>query len=218
MQRKKQNGAHERELNNKFNRLHGIINSDSEVNEAITNEFYQIKSQLEDIELGRARGIILRSQTQWVEEGEKNTSYFLRIEKQNFCNKLITKIKTEKEVITNPKDILEEGRKYHMNLYSDDDRQCVRGGQSVNLIEEEFLTNASLPILNEDQKSQCEGLVTESELLKSIKTFKNGKAPGTDGLTAEFYKFFWKDIKDLLLSSINFALQYGRLSTEQKGG
>ena len=102
-----------------------------------------------------------------------------------------------------------------MKLYSDDDSQYVLGGQPVNLIEEEFLTNASLPKLNENQKSKCEGLMTESELLKSIKAFKNGKTPGTDGLTAEFYKYFWNDIKDLLLSSINFALQYGRLSTEQ---
>ena len=61
--------------------------------------------------------------------------------------------------------------------------------------------------------------MTESELSKSIKTFKNEKkTPGTDGLTAEFYKFFWNDIKYLLLSSINFALQYGRLSTEQRRG
>ena len=78
--------------------------------------------------------------------------------------------------------------------------------------------DANIVKLNESQKSQCEGLMTESELLKSIKTFKNGKTPGTDGLTAEFYKFFWNDIKDLLLSSINFALQYGRLSTEQRRG
>ena len=105
-----------------------------------------------------------------------------------------------------------------MKLYSDDDSQYVLGGQPVNLIEEEFLTNASLPKLNENQKSQCERLMTESELLKSIKTFKNGKTPGTDGLTAESYKFFWNDIKDLLLSSINFALQYDRLSTEHRRG
>ena len=101
-----------------------------------------------------------------------------------------------------------------MKLYSDNDSQYVLGEQPVNIIEEEFLTNASLPKLNESQKSQCEGLMTESELLKSIKTFKNGKTPGTDGLTAEFYKFFWNDINDLLLSSTNFALQYGRLSTD----
>ena len=58
--------------------------------------------------------------------------------------------------------------------------------------------------------------MTKSELLKSIKTFKNGKFPGIDRLTAKFYIFFWNDRKDLLLSSINFALEYGRLSTEQR--
>ena len=65
-----QNQAYEKELNNKFKRLHDIINSDSVVNEATTNEFYRIKSQLEDMEIERARGIILRSKAQWVEEGE----------------------------------------------------------------------------------------------------------------------------------------------------
>ena len=72
-----------------------------------------------------------------------------------------------------------------MYLYSDNDKQDVLGGQPVSLMEEEFLTNVSLPKLNESQKSQCQGLMTESKLLKCIKTFKNGKTPGTHGLTAE---------------------------------
>ena len=46
----------------------------------------------------------------------------------------------------------------------------------------------------------------------------NGKTPGTDGPTAEFYKFVWNDIKDLLLSSIIYALEYGGLPTEQRRG
>ena len=64
------------------------------------------------------------------------------------------------------------------------------------------------------EKISCEGALTENELLKSIKAFKNGKTPGTDGLTAEFYKFFWADIKRYLLDSINFALENGIMSVE----
>ena len=52
--------------------------------------------------------------------------------------------------------------------------------------------------------------------MKSIKAFKNGKTPGTDGLTAEFYKFFWLDIKGHLLASIRFALENGIMSMEQR--
>ncbi len=37
--------------------------------------------------------------------------------------------------------------------------------------------------------------VTEKELLASVKAMKANKSPGTDGLTAESYKFVWIDIK-----------------------
>ena len=60
--------------------------------------------------------------------------------------------------------------------------------------------------------------MTGNELLKSIKYFKNNKTPGTDGLTAEFYKFFWQDIKHVLLAGINYALVYGKLSVEERRG
>ena len=47
---------------------------------------------------------------------------------------------------------------------------------------------------------------------------KNGKSPGTDGLTSDFYKFFWIDIKHLVLDSLNYAYEKGELSIDQKRG
>ena len=47
---------------------------------------------------------------------------------------------------------------------------------------------------------------------------KNGKSPGTDGYTAEFYKFFWRDLGDILLDSLNEAFTIGHLSHTQKQG
>ena len=47
---------------------------------------------------------------------------------------------------------------------------------------------------------------------------KNGKSPGSDGFTAEFYKFFWIDIKYLVLDSLNYAFHNGELSIDQKRG
>ena len=77
----------------------------------------------------------------------------------------------QRTFIINPKDILEEGRKYHMNLYSDDESCNLLDRQPVRLIQEGILTSTPLPKLNKNPKSQCEGLLTESEL-KSIKTLK----------------------------------------------
>jgi hypothetical protein len=51
-----------------------------------------------------------------------------------------------------------------------------------------------------------------------LKDLKNSKSPGTDGLTAEFYKFFWIDIKLYLVQSIQYSLANGDLSIEQKRG
>ncbi len=44
------------------------------------------------------------------------------------------------------------------------------------------------------------------------------KTPRTDGLSANFYKYFWIDIKYLLTNSILYVMKKGELSIEQKRG
>ena len=46
----------------------------------------------------------------------------------------------------------------------------------------------------------------------------NCKSPGSDGYPAEFYKFFWNDIGEYLLNSLNESFQVGELSQTQKQG
>ena len=41
-------------------------------------------------------------------------------------------------------------------------------------------------------------------------------SPGNDGLTVEFYKFFWNDIKNSLFASIIEGKIKGKLSTSQR--
>ena len=79
----------------------------------------------------------------------------------------------------------------------------------------EYLT---IPQISDDSKSKCKEPFHEHELLKALKMMKNGKSPGTDGLIAEFYKFFWTDLKCILLASLNYGLRTGRLSLEQRRG
>ena len=56
-------------INKKYSVLHGKINSDSQVDDNIINEFQNVKSQLENIERDATMGAIIRSKAQWVEEG-----------------------------------------------------------------------------------------------------------------------------------------------------
>ena len=62
----------------------------------------------------------------------------------------------------------------------------------------------------------CDGLLTEHELATALKDMKNQKSPGSDGLTTEFYKLFWNDIKQFYINSINYSYQNGELTELQK--
>ena len=61
-------------------------------------------------------------------------------------------------------------------------------------------------------------MVNEEECTNALKDFDNNKTPGTNGLPAEFYRFFWPDICHDLLASYNFASQQGMLSISQRRG
>ena len=47
---------------------------------------------------------------------------------------------------------------------------------------------------------------------------KNNKSPGSDGYTAEFFKFFWSDLKDFLVRAINDVFVNRKLPVSQRLG
>ena len=51
--------------------------------------------------------------------------------------------------------------------------------------------------------------LTLDELGKAVMALQNGKSPGPDGISAEFYKAFWYLIKDKFLCYINAAKEIG---------
>ena len=59
-----------------------------------------------------------------------------------------------------------------------------------------------VPKLQKEQVIKCEGEITESELLKSLKLMKNDKSPGNDSFTKEFYETLREEIKTLFSNSI----------------
>ena len=45
---------------------------------------------------------------------------------------------------------------------------------------------------------------------------KNGKTPGNDGLTKEFYLVFFGELGRLMVTTFNYSFSNGELSTSQK--
>ena len=46
----------------------------------------------------------------------------------------------------------------------------------------------------------------------------NGKSPGSDGLTTEFFKIFWNTIKSFYIKSVNYSYEHNTLTTIQNQG
>ena len=67
------------------------------------------RRELEEIIEYRTKGAILRSKSQWYNEGEKNTKYFLNLEKRHCKQGIITQLKTSDTTHAHTdKEILEE--------------------------------------------------------------------------------------------------------------
>ena len=80
----------------------------------------------------------------------------------------------------------------------------------------DILHNISVPVLKETQRSVCDSIITEKEIFDVIKSFNSNKTPGNDGLTKEFYEFFWDDLKTPFLEATKQTEITKRLITSQR--
>jgi len=72
-----------------------------------------------------------------------------------------------------------------------------------------FLSEVNSTSLSHEEQILCEGSLTQTECFEALKKMEYDKTPGTDGLPAEFYKVFWKDISSFLISPLNYAFDSG---------
>ena len=66
------------------------------------------------------------------------------------------------------------------------------------------------------EKNSCEGLITEVECIRALKNMNNKKSPGSNGITVQFHKLFWNDVKEFYINSINHSFHTGSLTDLQK--
>ena len=170
-----------------------------------------LKKEIERIQMIKTNGVIVRTKMVNIEEGEKNSSFFLSLEKHRSEAKSITLLKVNENTISKQEHIMNEIFNFYSNLYKDKSTVNIKNPN-------EFLADNNIPILTNVEREQCEGLITEGECLSALKQMKSNKSPGLDGIPSEFYKFFWNDIKHIVLDSLNYALKKEELSMDQRRG
>ena len=169
-----------------------------------------VKSELEALYDKKVEGIIIRSRARWHKHGEKNSKYFLNLEKRNNIKKHIWKLFVSGAISTDPFEILNTERRFYEKLYSK---------QNTNVNSEEansFLNNPNLLRLSEELSESCEGEITLKECETILTSFKTGKTPGNDGIPVEFYRVFWPLLGKFMVDSFNEAYNKKEMSHSQK--
>ena len=117
-------------------------------------------------------------------------------------------VNNEKE-FTNQKDILEEVKSFYENMYTE---------KNVDIEKMKTLGKNIKVKLNEEEKVSIEGNITEYECACALRDMNNNKSPGSDGITTEFFKIFWNDLKYFYVNSLNYSFENGCLTTLRKQG
>ena len=214
--------ARKRRLENRENRLEEEFlvlenklderNVSNKERQNIRTELRIKKLQLEEIIAYKTQGAILRSKVKWYNEGEKNTKYFHNLEKRHFNSKTIRYLQSANgKRLSTDVEILEEAKNYYERLYT-------TATVDVNVYDNIFFPEVPETKLGNNKKESCEGLLSATECLESLKTMESGKSPGTDGIPAEFYKVFWDDLSPFLVAALNSSFTQGHLSISQRRG
>ncbi len=142
----------ENQLLIKLNNLQEKLSS-SKNNHILLSEYYALKVKLDKFLNTKIKGTIVRSKARWYENGEKNSKYFLNLEKRNFLRNKISKLKLcNGEKTDDPNTILAEGKMFYRNLYSSRNVDPNKPEFDV------FFNNILLTPLSEELSKKCEGI------------------------------------------------------------
>lgn len=172
----------------------------SEVQKA---NLHTLQLKLDQLYISKAKGAFIRSRAKWLEEGEQNSSYFFKLEKQRQNKNGITHLTVNGSVVDNPKDIAKICGNFYETLY--------KSKQSTDEINALFNSLGEVRTIGEVNKKICDTPISITEIKDAIKKLKLNKSPGVDGLSSEFYKLFSEEIAPFLLNVFEESLNFEEL-------
>jgi hypothetical protein len=143
-------------------------------NDTVLEEYNKVKSEIEYYNNEKSMGAMVRSKADWTEFGEKNTKYFLNLEKRNYKNKCITKLIDENgSEINNSEKILEYEAEYYKKLYTLPAMNNTYNKPNIKL---DFLEDTT-PKINQEHMELCDQQLDIEDIGIALKELQNGKSP-----------------------------------------
>lgn len=153
--------------------------------------YLKIKADLKKYEVKRCKGAIIRSRVKHALEGEKCTSFFLSMEKQNQGRNCITELEDEKgKKVSDLVGILDTVESFYKTLFRK---------EGVNLESMGKVLSTVSARLSKTDRIFCDNDISLQEINEAISSLSINKSPGSDGLTGEFYRAFRDALAPILL-------------------
>ena len=173
----------------------------------LRNKIVNVQNTLKAKEILDAKRSAFRCKVQWTEYGEIPSSYYFNLEKRNYTSKTMYVTRDRDGSLTKDyTDILRIQYDFFSSLYKKD--------ESVEF----SIQNLNQKRLTDDLRKKFDSMITKEELYDAMMTLKGNKAPGSDGLTLEFYKKFWKLLVNPLYDNYVSCMAKSRLNASGRQG
>ena len=154
----------------------------------------------------KIRGSLLRSKLPGVEEGDLNIAYYTKLEKMRAeQNTVFSLMNKNGQLVEGTDQVSEVIYNFYNHLYTKE-VECEK-------TQEDLLKGITIT-LSEEERNKLDEEFTAEEL----KDLKKNNSPGSDGLTKEFYDFFWDMLCPFYMDCIKEIDEKLELTDSQKKG
>lgn len=180
-----------------------------------TATLQSLSARLLDEERKEVDKLLIQTQTDRLEMDEKPTAYFYNTLRTRHKNSTIDEVFTssdptiDRSTTKNPGKIMKKIFDFYENLYAEHEDE-------ISETEMNRLLENNLKKLPDAVAASLERPLTLDDLKQAVKTMKNNKAPGEDGIPMEYYKEFGDEVLPMLLEAALEGYSETKMSEMQR--
>ena len=156
----------------------------------------------------RGERLAERAGSQWYNEGEKSTRYFLRLLNRSYPDDFKS-VTSAQGVVTDPEAIELEVVKFYKNLYENYDKE------DLHVLEDNDEFFNELQSISDDAEQKIINPIELRDLTATLRTCRDS-APGPDGIPYSILRIVWSTYGPLLVDAWNHSLVTGKLPDSHK--